>query len=112
MTDQFDVVWTDTALHDLLGIVDYIADRDSVDAAEHVYELIADAARGLVAMPQRCRIVPELDAEGISGYRELLIGPYRIVFTIRSPTVVVLAALDGRRDLVELLIERTLRGDH
>lgn len=47
MTAQFDIVWTDTALHDPLNIADDIADRDSVDAAEHVFDTIADAVRGL-----------------------------------------------------------------
>lgn len=111
MTDRFHIVWTDTALNDLLSIVDYITDRDRVDAAEHVYDTIADAVRDLQALPQRCRVVPELGAEGINGYRELLVGPYRIMFVTRDATVVLLTALDGRRDLAELLIERAFRGD-
>lgn len=111
MTDRFDVVWTDTALHGLLAIIDYIADRDSIDAAQAVHETIADAVHGLETMPRRCRIVPELEVEGITGYRELLVGPYRIMFAIHGETVVVLTALDGRRDLAELLVERSLR-DH
>lgn len=111
MTARYDVVWTDTALHDLLSIVDYIADRDSIEAAEHVYEMTTDAVRAMATIPQRCRTVPELDAEGIGGYRELLVGPHRIMFAIRDATVVILTALDGRRDLAELLIERALRRD-
>ena len=55
------------------------------------------------------RIVPELHAEGIDAYRELLVGPYRIMFGLRGTDVVMLAAVDGRRDLGELLIERALR---
>ena len=33
------------------------------------------------------------------------------MFAIRDATVVVLTALDGRRDLTELLVERALRHD-
>jgi hypothetical protein len=62
-------------------------------------------------MPRRCRIVPELEADGIATYRELLVGPYRVTFAIRDATIVVLTALDGRGDLTELLVERALRRD-
>lgn len=109
MTVRFTVVWTDTAIDDLLAIVDYSADRHGVDAAKDLSEKITGAVGGLESMPRRCRIVPELDAEGITGYRELLVGPHRIVVTIREATVVVLSVLDGRRDLAELLVERAFR---
>lgn len=109
MTEPFRIVWTDTAVHDLLAIVDYIALRDSVESAADVHERIMGAVDDLDTMPRRCRAVPELHAEGIDAYRELLVGPYRIVFGVRGTDVVVLAAVDGRRDLGELLIERALR---
>lgn len=56
-------------------------------------------------------VVLELGAEGVTGYRELLVGPYRIMFAVRDTAVVILTVLDGRRDLGELLIERALRSD-
>lgn len=111
MSERFGIVWTDTARNDLLAIIDYLVDRDGVDAAEALYDKIVDAVRGVKTMPRRCRIVPELEAEGITAYRELLVGPYRVMFAIRDATVVVLTALDGRRDLAELLVERALRRD-
>lgn len=111
MSASFSIVWTDTARDDLLAIVDYVVDRHGVDGAEAVYDKIVDAVRGLETMPRRYRIVPELEAEGITVYRELLVGPYRVMFAIRDATVVVLTALDGRRDLAELLVERALRRD-
>lgn len=109
MTVHFTVVWTDTAIDDLLAIVDYSVDHHGVDAAGDVSERITAAVRGLGSMPRRCRIVPELDVEGITGYRELIVGPYRIMVAIREGTVVVLTVLDGRRDLAELVVERAFR---
>jgi plasmid stabilization system protein ParE len=109
VNEPFRIVWTDTASNDLLAIVDYIALRDSVDAAADVHERIMSAVDDLETTPRRCRIVPELHAEGIDAYRELLVGPYRIMFGLRGTDVVMLAAVDGRRDLGELLIERALR---
>lgn len=110
MTDRFTVRWAQVATEDLLSIIDYVLDRDGVDAAERLYGQITEAAETLQTMPRRCRVVPELEAEGITGYRELLVGPFRLMFAIRDGEVVVLTAVDGRRDLGELLVERALRG--
>lgn len=109
MTKRFRILWTDTAVNDLLAIVDYIALRDSVESAADVHARIMGVVQGLETMPQRCRVVPELHAEGIAAYRELHVGPYRIMFGVRGTDVAILAAVHGRRDLGELLIERALR---
>ena len=110
MTDAFAVRWAQVAVDDLLSIIDFVADRDGVAAAEHLHGQITRSAQRLVSMPRRCRVVPELEAEGIESYRELLVGPYRLMFSIRGTDVVILTAVDGRRDLAELLIQRALRG--
>jgi toxin ParE1/3/4 len=106
---RFIVQWTQTAVEDLLSIIDYVVDRDGAVAAERLYGQITEVVAGLEAMPLRCRVVPELQAEGIDGYREVLVGPYRLMFTVRGSDVVLLTAMDGRRDLGDLLIERALR---
>jgi toxin ParE1/3/4 len=106
---RFTVQWTQTAVDDLLSIIDYVVDRDGTETAERLYGQITNVVAGLETMPSRCRVVPELEAEGINGYREVLVGPYRSMFTVRGSEVVLLTVLDGRRDLGELLIERALR---
>jgi toxin ParE1/3/4 len=106
---RFIVQGTQTAVEDLLSIIDYVVDRDGAVAAERLYGQITHVVAGLEAMPLRCRVVPELQAEGIDGYREVLVGPYRLMFTVRGSDVVLLTATDGRRDLGDLLIERALR---
>ena len=45
---------------------------------------------------------------GVSAYRELVDGPYRGAFRVRGREVVLLAVLDGRRDLEELLVARLI----
>lgn len=109
MSVRFTVQWTQTAVDDLLSTIDYVVDRDGTEAAERLYGQITHVVAGLETMPFRCRVVPELEAEGIDGYREVLVSPYRSMFTVRGSEVVLLTVLDGRRDLGELLIERALR---
>ena len=60
-------------------------------------------------MPKRGRIVPELAAVGVHGCRELLPSPWRIIYRISEDMVYVLAVVDGRRNLGDLLLERFLR---
>ncbi len=109
MIARFIVQWTQTAVEDLLGIIDDVVDRDGAEAAEHLYGQITQVVADLETLPLRCCIVPELEAEGLDGYREVLVAPYRLMFTVRGNEVVLLTVLDGRRDLGELLIERALR---
>jgi toxin ParE1/3/4 len=106
---RFIVQWTQTAVEDLLSIIDYVVDRDGAVAAERLYGQITHVVAGLETMPLRCRVVPGLQAEGVDGYREVLVDPYRLMFTVRGSDVVLLTAMDGRRDLGDLLIERALR---
>jgi toxin ParE1/3/4 len=69
-------------------------------------------AESLARVPLRGRVVPELSWFGIRTYRELVVGPHRIAYRIVSKHVQVLAVLDGRRDLADLLLERLTRFAH
>ena len=108
MPKKFRVLWTDAATDDLDRILEYIAARDSVDAAVRVFERLTGRIEGLSSTPTRCRVVPEIREIGVTEFRELLVGPYRIPFRIVANKVVLVGVLDGRRDLEEVLIERAL----
>ena len=41
-------------------------------------------------------------------YREVMVSKYRVLFRVRGREVVLLGVLDGRRDLSELLIQRSM----
>ena len=60
-------------------------------------------------MPLRGRTVPELRSVGVQTYRELVEGPWRIVYRYDARHVYVIAVLDARRDLSSLLLERLVR---
>lgn len=66
-------------------------------------------AAALSTTPARGRKVPELAALDVHHYRELIERPWRILYRIEGDRVLVVAVLDGRRDLASLLIERLLR---
>ncbi|MCC5872860.1 MAG: type II toxin-antitoxin system RelE/ParE family toxin [Gammaproteobacteria bacterium] len=103
------VVWSAAAAADLEAIIDFILAEDSPEQALRVIEKLQLRAQGLTALSSRGRIVPELRDAGIAIYRELLESPWRIVYRLDGDRVLVLAVLDGRRDLADLLLERLTR---
>lgn len=105
---KFTVLWTATAENDLNGIIDYICE-DSLDEAALVFRKIRKAATKLYALPQRGRLVPELLEQGVRSYRELIVGPWRIVYRVSESRVLVAAVIDSRRNIEDLLLERFVR---
>lgn len=101
-------MWTEAAAGDYEGILTYVAVRSGVLNARRLNEKLDRAISSLDTSPARCRIVPELRAEGLEMYRELIVRPYRILFRTYDKDVVLLAVVDGRRDLVEFLLARVL----
>ena len=108
MSRRFSVVWADAAARDYEAILAYVARRAGVLRARQLDDKLSQRSSRLDTVPARCRVVPELREEGIDAYRELVIRPYRIMFRIRGSKVVLLAVVDGRRDLQELLLQRAL----
>ena len=104
----FRVQWAEAAVRDLEELVGYIA-ADSPLNAERVLEKLEKRARSLESAPERGRVVPELAHFGIRNWREVIARPYRIIYRIEEDTVNVLAVLDGRRELQDLLLERLIR---
>ncbi len=109
MSKIYKVKWTSNAKEDLLNIVDYIK-KDSLCAARKVYEQIKEKAQSSNFFPLRGRMVPELQKEGITIYRELMAQPLRIMYKIENDTVYIMAIFDSRQNIEELLLQKLLRG--
>ena len=106
---SYSVQWTTTAELDLANIINYIAE-DKVSAAKSVLKKLKQLTSKLVTFPHRGRKVPELKRLGIINYYELLHKPWRIIYRIEGKLVYVLAVLDSRRNLEDLLLDRFLIG--
>lgn len=88
-------------------MIDYIS-QDHVDTAMTIFEKIKSKCDTLRQFPERGRIVPELKVCGILRYRELIIPPWRMIYMISDKKVYVLAVIDARRNMNDILIERFL----
>jgi toxin ParE1/3/4 len=74
------ILWTDQAGADLINISEYIS-KDSPRYASIFIERIINATNILETHPRSGRIVPEFEIETL---RELIVGNYRIVYSIVS----------------------------
>ncbi len=105
MKKSYDVRWSKTSARDLTDIIEYIA-GDSPSYAHQVFKGIKRKASSLYTCPDRGRIVPELQDQGITQYRELIIAPWRIIYRISERNVYVLSVLDSRRNMEDILLKR------
>ncbi|MEW6622056.1 MAG: type II toxin-antitoxin system RelE/ParE family toxin [Bacillota bacterium] len=105
MKGTYQVFWTQTAQQDLKKIIEYIA-ADSETQARKVYFAIKQKADNLWHMPLQGRIVPELSYYSILTYRELISPPWRIIYKTQENNVWVLAVIDGRRNVEDILLDR------
>ncbi|MFH2010321.1 MAG: type II toxin-antitoxin system RelE/ParE family toxin [bacterium] len=106
---SFEVVWAEPAARDPEELISFIAAESPINARKLLDRLRRRAAT-LDELPGRGRLVPELRELGLREVRELLLSPYRLLYRITGAQVIVLALLDGRRDLDDLLYERLIRG--
>ena len=102
------VLWTEAARLDLVQIVELIAEENPAHARA-MLEQVERRCQRLATLPERGRIVPELEAVDVRVYRELVEGPWRIVYRYDADRVHVMAVLDARRDLSSLLLQRLVR---
>ncbi len=108
MGDRYSVYWSQTAKNDLSEIIEYIS-KDSPPTALKTLESLEKQTNALYHFPKRGRIILELKKHNIYKYRELIHSPWRIFYKIEEKKVYILAVIDGRRNIEDLLLRRQLR---
>lgn len=107
MKKSYNVWWSETAENDLVSIIEYIA-RENPLQARKIFGEIKKQAESLNAFPDRGRMVPELQNQGITLYRELIIGPWRVMYRVSEDSVYVLSVLDSRQNVEDILLQRLI----
>jgi toxin ParE1/3/4 len=92
------VRWTRLALADLVSARDHLAVKEP-RAAEAMLRRVAGSLQQLRRHPRMGRIVPERRS---LGYREVVLPPYRLVYTITGGEIHVLRFWHSRRDPTEM----------
>lgn len=108
MSKPYKLKWTLNAKNDLLGIIEYI-EKDSPSAANEVYLKIKKSTKSSRFFPLKARTVPELQTQGITNYREVVVNPWRIVYKVGRDAVYIMAVLDSRQNLEDLLLQKLIK---
>ena len=93
---------------DLNEIIGYYDSLSHSYVAKNV-KLFESNILSLREFPMHGRIVPELSKHGITRYRELIQGYYRIVYEIDRETIIVHTIIDGRRNFEEIIFSKLVR---
>ncbi|HOX45962.1 MAG TPA: type II toxin-antitoxin system RelE/ParE family toxin [Myxococcota bacterium] len=94
MATSLSISWTGPALRDLEGIREYVA-QDAPAAAKRLAGRLRMSVLRLQAHPLSGRPVPELPGTDL---REVIVAPYRIVYTVRGRRVIILRVWHARRE--------------
>lgn len=107
---KYEAVLTDDAWNDLREIITLIRERDGDIRAESVLAKFESTIEQLGRFPSGGTIPRELNALGVTEYRQLHFKPYRVMFRVFDETrrVTVYLVVDGRRELGVLLGRRLL----
>jgi plasmid stabilization system protein ParE len=90
------VHWTDTAEGHLDAIYAYIA-QDSPEYARCMVDRLTRRSQQIAKFPFSGRRVPEYDVDQI---REVIEGPYRIIYHIKLDQIDILAVIHGAMDVL------------
>ncbi len=96
------------AIGDIESIYRYIAEHGGVAIADSIVDALEHRIAQLSELSERGNYPKELAAIDNRDYRELHYKPYRIIYSVEANRVMILAVLDGRRDIAGLL-QRRLR---
>lgn len=100
------VTLTLEAMEDILEIYSYILERDGEEQAEIILSRLEGKTYSLNSLVLRGKFPDELVPFGNKKVREVQEAPWRIFYRAEKDEVFVLAVLDGRRAMAELLLER------
>jgi addiction module RelE/StbE family toxin len=84
--------WTETAIAHVRGIYDYL-ERSAPVYARRMAERLVERPEQLRDFPESGRRVPEYDRADV---REVIEGPYRIIYRVEGENVTILAVVHGR----------------
>ncbi|MBI3015296.1 MAG: type II toxin-antitoxin system RelE/ParE family toxin [Candidatus Tectomicrobia bacterium] len=90
------VHWTDAAEGHLDALYAYIA-QDSPEYARRMVDRLTRRSQQIAEFPFSGRRVPEYDIDQI---REVIEGPYRIIYHIKPDQIDVLAVIHGAMDVL------------
>jgi len=107
MDKKYFVKWTEPAREDINEIIDYIS-LTNIKYAVKIFDLIESKVRGLEIMPERYRIVPELEKYGYLIYRVIIVEYWHVIYKIENDFVYIMLVIDGRRNIEDIILKKII----
>ncbi len=102
---KYKIIISCFAENDLKEIINYFIEVNP----EYAIDLLLKIKSKIFALrefPERGKVVPELEQQGIIKYRQILEGNYRIIYSVKKLEVNVLVVVDSRRELEKILMTK------
>jgi toxin ParE1/3/4 len=106
---KYQVYLSAEAEEDIFDIWNYVSRADSPVMADRLLDELQATCFSLSEFPERGHYPPELERVHVTEYREIHWKPYRIIYRVEGDRVFIYCVLDGRRNVQDLLIERSIR---
>lgn len=109
MTKRYKVLLTKGAERDLDDIAGFLAREASTTVARAFLDAMLERIAELEMLPDRGAVPRELEALGITIFRQLSAKPYRLFYNTEGESVIIMLIVDGRRDMGAVLERRLLQ---
>jgi toxin ParE1/3/4 len=106
LSARYKVRLTEDAAGDLEELGSFLLHREGPLRANEILDRLEDLIEALGRLPTRGKVPPELARLGIAEFRQVVMGPWRIVYRVDGRVVHVMLIADGRRDMQTLLLRR------
>jgi toxin ParE1/3/4 len=106
--EKYLVNMTQNTENDLNEIILFIA-QNNPQTALKILERIQAKINTLDHFPYRGAYVPELLARNIKEYRQITEPPWKIIYKVDDDVVNILAIIDSRRNLQDILVKKLLK---
>jgi addiction module RelE/StbE family toxin len=106
--EKYLVNMSKNAEDDLNEIILFIS-QNNPQTALKILEKIQAKMNTLDHYPYRGAYVPELLARNIKDYRQITESPWKIIYKVADNIVNILAIIDSRRNLQDILVKKLLK---
>lgn len=103
------IIWASSAAEDLREVIEWLLGRDAAGTARSLLAKVDEEVRRLEEFPESGRVVPGLARENITRYREVVVDSWRVLYTVTAESVTILAFIDSRRNIEDILLYRGIR---
>ena len=105
--EKYTVKISQPARRDVAEIIKYIAQENPL-VAENIKKRLKAKINSLDHFPHRGSYVPALLDRNVKDYRQITEPPWKIIYKVEGKIVQILAIIDSRRNLQEILIKKFL----